>query len=543
MPTFRFEPIAQQLRKIASPALLFPPPLLEDVRRGQTGLEVEPSPPWSPAVREFMAHYMAVVRAARLLLGAPAFERLARLSDELDELYTPGRPPMSPVYDSYSVQHVLGEIPQGLVGETPYSVLAQLSKGDPARARLQELAESLARSHLDLYRVTRAEQQRAEVVRVRGGEAVSLHLTGPFLREGDLLLGRAVAFGSALFMADSPYLLEASAGDWLDYLQRAAQPPAGPAAPTGPSPSPARPAGKPRLTSKQAARRRQEQKRKAAPDTSGDAIVRHLQRGPSERFWLEFIMDAYAGERNGVVRLAGVPDRPETLPHADRGEAWGEPDEMSPLARVREALIDIAAREGIFEREELAFEALARGLGASRPELHEADRPLFVAYCTLAARSLAGSTALDLLEREQPLDEEERLVVAGLARGAFGVLRIERVDLDAGLTVFDELRQEAFGVAERAATRQLDVGDLLLGWWCEGDSGARTLEGGALRIPALRAARVGQLASALLEAERSRLPSEPHAELAARLPLALLAQLALSRDGQESQETEERQQR
>jgi hypothetical protein len=49
-------------------------------------------------------------------------------------------------------------------------------------------------------------------------------------------------------------------------------------------------------------------------------VLRHLRHGASERYWLEYILAAYAGERNGIVRLAGVPDRPETLPHAGVNE-------------------------------------------------------------------------------------------------------------------------------------------------------------------------------------------------------------------------------
>jgi hypothetical protein len=47
-------------------------------------------------------------------------------------------------------------------------------------------------------------------------------------------------------------------------------------------------------------------------------------------------MDAYAGERRGIVFLAGVPDRPELLPHSDEYEGTPEP-ELPPLAEFRAA--------------------------------------------------------------------------------------------------------------------------------------------------------------------------------------------------------------
>jgi hypothetical protein len=299
-----------QLAKLASATLCFPADALERIRQGE--VEGSPDPSWSVDVREFMAHYMAVVRAAHLLLGAPPFERLGRLHDALEQEYQPGGPPKSPVYDSHLMQHVLGGVPQGLAGETPYTVLARLTSGDPARARLQKLGETLATSHLDLYRITRVEGADAELVSTREGQALSVHATGPFLKEGDLALARVVAFGEDRFIADSPYLLEASERDWLAYLERVAD---AHAAQRDRSPTSGAAPGKPQLTSKQAARRRKEQQLKAVRNTPSGAVVRHLRHGRSERFWLDYIVEGYAGERRGIARLAGVPDRPETLPH------------------------------------------------------------------------------------------------------------------------------------------------------------------------------------------------------------------------------------
>jgi hypothetical protein len=306
LATLRFEPIAQQLGKLASPALLFPPEVLAELRRGDTDHEQV----LAPALREFLSHYGAVVGAGRLLLGAPPFERLARLHDELEKLYAPSGPPKSPVYDSHFIQHVLGEIPQGLAGETPYTVLARLSSGDPAREALRALADGLARSHGEVYRVTGASEDEAVVRPLRRGEPFALRLTAPVLREGDLILAHAVPFGGWLYLPDRPYLLQASEDDWLAYFERVA--PARAATEAAAKPS----GGKAPLTSKQLARRRKQQKEKDLAAAPEQLAIRHLRHGSSDRFWLDFILAAYAGERNGVVRLAGVPDRPDTLPHA-----------------------------------------------------------------------------------------------------------------------------------------------------------------------------------------------------------------------------------
>ncbi len=328
MAILRLEPIAMELGKHTSPALLFPREALE---RSTRQLPHGGDEAWPPAMRDFMAHYTEVARVGHGLLETAAFQQLAALSDELEEEYGSGGPPMSPVYDSYSVQHILAEVPQGLARETPYSVLARLSSGDDARARLCEMAYALADSHLDLYRVLEAESARAQLLPLRGGEPLTVQLSGPFLRAGDVLLARVLAFGDGHFIADSPYRLAASEREWLDYVQRVrARSEAARAA----GAQRARP-GEARLTQKQLARRRKQQKQDATQRSPDADVVAHLKYGEGPRFWLEFIMDGYAGERNGIVLLAGVPDRPESLPHHPGYAAAG--DAPPPTARARAA--------------------------------------------------------------------------------------------------------------------------------------------------------------------------------------------------------------
>jgi hypothetical protein len=284
--------------------------------------------PLEPDVEDFMLHYMAVVRAGWQLLGAPQFDRLSRLYAQFEQEYAPGGPPMSPVYDSFAAQHILGQVPQGLAAETPYSVLVRLTSGDVSRQRLHQMARALADAHPDLYRCTKVDQTLAELEPLRGGPRFLVRLTGPFLRHLDRALARVVRFGDGAFMADSPYLLAASDADWLEYLDRAARP-AGSLPDTSPSGQPAARA-RPRLTSKQLARRRQ-QKATAQQAPADAAVVRHLKFGTSERSWLDFITNGYAGERRGIVRLAGIPDRPETLPHHDDYDVATAAPDLTPV--------------------------------------------------------------------------------------------------------------------------------------------------------------------------------------------------------------------
>ena len=314
MATLRFEPIATELGKTATPALLFPPEVVASIEKSELPGEADPA--WSSEVRDFMAHQLAVAGAAQLLLGAPAFEGLGRLQDEIESEYEPSAPPQSPIYDSYALQHLLAEVPRGPAGETPYSVLARLSAGDPARARLAALAQSLAASRMELYRVERAAGYEGVLLPLRGGEAQTVSLTGPFLEAGDRVLGRAVPFGGRVFMADSPYLLDASEADWLGYFERVV---AIDAASREGAPRAASKAG-PKLSAKRAAQQRKLEQQRAARHAPHEVVSRHLRFGQTERFWLEFFMESYSGERRGLARLAGVPDRLERLAEPDVNE-------------------------------------------------------------------------------------------------------------------------------------------------------------------------------------------------------------------------------
>ncbi|HVZ37007.1 MAG TPA: hypothetical protein VG963_31495 [Polyangiaceae bacterium] len=518
MATLRFEPIASQMAKRLSAALLFPREALERIAQQR----LSGSDNWTPELRDFMSHYMEVTRAAHSLLGAPPFERLAVLMEELDDEYSSGGPPMSPIYDSYSVQHLLAEVPLGLARETPYSVLARLLTGDGARARLCELARSLANSHLDLYQALRVCDLEAELLPVRGGQPFLVQLTGLFLRSDDLLLGRVLAWGDSRFIADSPYLLDATQRGWLDYLDRVLQ------QDEVPQPIPA--SGSPgssraKLTSKQMARRRKQQKLAVARHAPDEKVVAHLKYGADERFWPEFIMDGYAGERNGIVRLAGVPDRPESLPQGEHFAGMPEEEPLPPIQRVRVRAFAVAREQGIFEREKRALAEAAARLGVEQPELHDGDEYLLRAYCTLGARLEQGVTVLELLRREHDLDPDERAVVDSIQSGRFAVLRVQHIQLDEGIDALDVLRSRKLHIRERSATRQLALDDLVLGWICNEGAGEWTLEGGVLHVPALAAPWVSDRARQLWEERRAALPLEKPEQRAIELVIPLLAQI------------------
>lgn len=510
-----FAPIAAQLARVVSLDALFPRGAVEDVLRRRES-ELKRSEAELPEeVKTFFGHYCVVARAAAQLLAAPAFDGLARFHDQVAEEYMPGGPPKSPVYDSFAMQFVLGSVRQGIANETPYSVLARLLERDPSRARFHSMAQTLADARFELYRVTSTGNHRADIEPVRGGRALTVRLTGPFLRVGDFGLMRVLSFDNEHFIADSPYLLKASEQDWLDHLARIVVQLQAPGAT-----SVSRKATK--LGSKEQARRRQKDKAKAVRNEPEEILKHYLHFGLSERYWFDYVMDAYAGERRGIVFLTGVPDRPELLPHSAQYRDGPDPG-LPPQLTFRHALLRTAAKEGLIDA---ALRELRRLTVDREPELSANEQNLLAAYACFGLRAKDGTTVLTRFERAggaESVHPDARPFIDSLKNGWFAVLRVDHIHLDDGLEVFDLLSRRKLRVSERSATRQLSPGDLVLGWLCKDSGGTFTLEGGIAHVPSFAAPPFTSLVEQLRRAMPPIADEQAWKDSSAELPLPLIA--------------------
>jgi hypothetical protein len=425
---------------------------------------------------------------------------------------------MSPIYDSFATQYVLGSVRQGIGNETPYSVLARLLLRDPSRARLQRMAQSLGDARFELYRVKGASRHDAELEPVRGGDAFSVRLTGPFLRTGDFGLMRVLPFDDKFFIADPPYLLKASEDDWREHPARIVAQQQG-----------ARSASVPhkasKLSSKEQARRRQKDKAKASRNEPEEIIQRDLQYGLSERYWFDYVMDAYSGERRGIAFLAGVPDRPDLLPQSDEYQDAAESG-LSPVAEFRGTLLRSAMKEGLFDLALQELRELGNSGSVQATELSPNEQPLLAADATLGLRAADDTTALTRFERSrgaESLHPDVRSFIDSVRNGWFAVLRVDRIHLDIGLEVFDLLRGKKLRISERSATRQLGLGDLILGWLCKDQTGTLTLEGGLAHMPSFAAEPLISLASDFRRKMPPLADEQAWQRYAAKLPLPFIA--------------------
>jgi hypothetical protein len=233
-------------------------------------------------------------------------------------------------------------------------------------------------------------------------------------------------------------------------------------------------------------------------------------------------MDAYAGERRGIVFLAGVPDRPELLPHSAEYRAAPEPD-LPPQLALRQDLLRTAMKEGLFD---LAMRELRRLADGVDVQLSPNEQSLLAAYASFGLRSKDGTTVLTRFEHSQgatALHPEARAFIENLKNGWFSVVRVERIHLDTGIETFDLFRRQKLRISERSATHQLALGDLVLGWLCKDAAGTLTLEGGLAYVPAFVAPHLMSLIEELRNAMPPLANEQAWKQSAAELPLPLIA--------------------
>ncbi|MEO7035677.1 MAG: hypothetical protein ABI548_17235, partial [Polyangiaceae bacterium] len=322
-------------------------------------------------------------------------------------------------------------------------------------------------------------------------------------------------FDDRFFIADSPYLLQASEDEWHQHLARIVAQQQGAASASAPQKAS-------KLSSKEQARRRQKDKARTNRNEPEEIIRRYLKFGPSARYWFDYVMDAYAGERRGIVFLAGVPDRPELLPHA---QGASEPS-LPPEFEFRKALLQTAVKEGLLELALRELDRLGESNGAAAAALTPNEQNLLAAYATFGLRAADGTTVLTRAERSrgaESLHPDVRSFIDSLKSGWFTVLRVDRIHLDKGLDAFDLLREQRLQISERSATRQLGLGDLILGWLCKDPAGTITLDGGLAHLPSFASAPLLSLVTSLRRAMPPLADEQAWKSSAADLPLPLLA--------------------
>lgn len=387
----------------------------------------------------------------RFLLGSHTLRKLSRVVDDAEAYYMPGGPPMSPILDSVFMSWMMIGARTGPRRESLCDIIADIAPVLGLPKELQQATRTLGACRLGVYRMEELERERVCMTDIASGQAVEAAVPRGLTSRAKLSLTRLLP----------PLLPDDS--DWVVWTTPA------------------------ELVAPDAESQWRAYFERVAGNGEGQAVrvAKHMAAPPKQTYWLDYITDGYAGTTGtGAIALLGVPDRPETLPHSDSFDpmtAGASEQQLTPLERVRRKLAKVAERHGL---DEIDVAGIRRRLGApEQARLVEAEAHMLRAYAAYGALDSRGRTALDLLAEEpDALDADELRVLHELRAGWMSAFEVLHVRVDEGMEVRDVLRRRKLWVSERSATRQVEIGDLLVGWVLD-DDGRITLEGNSSHVP------------------------------------------------------------
>lgn len=211
---------------------------------------------------------------------------------QAQDTYVPGWPPMSPVSGSFYSGWALLDVPAGPAGETLCTCAVDVGRALGVSAEFLTTLEVMGESSMGLYRHL---GWRDGVVGLRDilDDRVypCIVPSGYRGREGELWYARLLPPLDPSFdygdVVTSPYVLvDTTEADWLAFFDR--------------------------------------QERTLPPAaTPEERILRRralLKLGPDPNYWSEYIFLGYHNASDSAIFLCGIPDLPESLPHAERDD-------------------------------------------------------------------------------------------------------------------------------------------------------------------------------------------------------------------------------
>lgn len=231
------------------------------------------------------------------LYELPELKRHAQLYEELVDDFMPGLPPMSPVTMTFLQNMALFDVGFGLDRESMGDILLSLAPALKLPPHVVDYLQDLIVGHFGLYRQAgpMRDDHHLLVDFVTGKQHRTLDCNRYPGTDGALWFVRLIAdhrTGTDRHLCiTTPYILTSGEQEWRAWLDR-----------------------------------------RAITDATS---YRHAMKpGPDRSFWLEFIMQAYAGVAAGdaAIFLEGVPDRAYTRPHSDSGRQERLPEQASDAA-------------------------------------------------------------------------------------------------------------------------------------------------------------------------------------------------------------------
>ncbi len=424
----------------------------------------------------WMGCYASLSQLAFSLTASRHLTRLAERIEASEDEYMPGGPPMSPLTDSFHGFWSLTDTSLGLKKETLATVAIAVARSLNAPSELMEAWKTIADSYAGVYRIEARTGSLVTLVELVTGDERVVELADDVPGDpGQVWWTRLlppVSEGPPYWTSIvTPYLFPLPDAEplWLGYFER--------------------------------------QLGSVSSESRAATYRRHMVQGKSVTFWFDFILDSYVGEKEVAVALAGVPDRPHSLPHSIESEEARENE--SPLERLRSKLTAISQEFGFAKQAKEDFDRARKEL-ANMPQTplaqwHQHEQDLLWAYSMFERPLAAGRGALDMLAgTPEALDEEEGRALAALQEGWFSLFEVVRIKMDEAIEVRDVTRRKRFWITERSATRSLSLGDCLGGWIMKED-GKTFLEGALAHVPRVRAAAaIGTVREIVKELRKDR---------------------------------------
>lgn len=223
----------------------------------------------------------------------PMCAKLADAYSAAEDEYMPSGPPMSPLTGSYFFCWGAFDNAVGQEKETLGSVAINLCQALGTEPSLVRLFERFQTSRMGLY-IHEGVEGAQVLLRefVTGTRHRCISPAGYMGRPGEIWFVRilpapyeSLPMGYSLVF-NTPYVIgryqnrftSADQAEWLAFLDRTLP-------------------------------------KTGIPDSSA-AYAHLLKYGLSQKYWNDYLMDAYVNHQHNMIMLAGIPDRPASLPHA-----------------------------------------------------------------------------------------------------------------------------------------------------------------------------------------------------------------------------------
>jgi hypothetical protein len=251
-----------------------------------------------PNHRAYLAAQNLVSYLAEELSALPEMREYADIVGQAEDEYRADGPPFSPLTKSYFTTWAFFDVPLGRDRETIGTCLLDIGPELGISPDYLAVIRLMQQSRMGIY-----EHQGVTEGRVRLRELVSkqsytcLVPAGYLGQASELWYVRILPPPSAdsvdSIVLTTPYrLIAPGKRAWTDFLNRTM-------ARIGSS------AGRPTVT-------------ETSPVSRYPALEVLMKYGPDRNYWHEFIFQAYFGHQHNVIFLTGLPDVPESLPHAPR---------------------------------------------------------------------------------------------------------------------------------------------------------------------------------------------------------------------------------